>query len=284
MILLKLGGSMLTNKAKPFSLRRAVLRRVASEISAAKEPLIVVHGGGSFGHPLAKRYALQKGFKGARQLRGAALTREAMEKLNQLVVEALVKKGVNAVSLQTSAIAVCEDKRIKSFNLATLKKFLALGLVPVLYGDVVADEKLGFCILSGDQLILRLAQELKPEKIILAADVDGVFERDPKRFKRAKLIEEINENNYREVLEKIANTKTKKGGIGATGYDVTGSIKGKLIELLRLANLGYEAAIVNALEAHRLKKALLGLEVKGTKIRKGNYHIFEKRVKNIGVE
>ncbi len=273
MILLKLGGSLLTDKAKPFSIRSAVLQRVASEISCAKEPLVIVHGGGSFGHPLAKKYGLQEGLKDEKQLRGVALTREAMGKLNQLAVEALIKKGVNAVSLQTSAVAVCEDKRIKNFRTEALKKFLALGFVPVLYGDVVCDQKLGFCILSGDQIILHLAQELKPEKIILASDVDGVFEQDPKKFRNARLIEEINENNYDEVLDKIRTVGSTKGGIGIVGSDVTGSIKGKLIELLRLASLGYESQIINALVPRRLKKALLGLEVKGTKIRKGSYKV-----------
>lgn len=74
MILLKLGGSLLTNKARAFSIRGAVLAGVASEISAAKEPLIVIHGGGSFGHPLAKstrcrKVSRRKSSSGARLLR-----------------------------------------------------------------------------------------------------------------------------------------------------------------------------------------------------------------------
>ncbi len=260
MIMLKLGGSLLTHKDEKFSLRGGVLQRIAGEIRAAREPLVIVHGGGSFGHPVAREYELQEGYKDPAQLRGVALTRRAMSEFNRAVVEALVDAGLNAVSLQTSALAVCDGGELLSFNLEALEGFLNLGLTPVLYGDVVLDVEQGFCILSGDRIVTHLSRRLKPGSIILAIDRDGIFDRYPS-VKDAVLVEEVNEDNYGRVL----------ASLGSPRADVTGGLKGKLLELLLLAKDGRESLIVNGLVPGRLRKALLGEGVKGTRIKGGNY-------------
>ncbi|WP_456474015.1 isopentenyl phosphate kinase [Candidatus Pyrohabitans sp.] len=260
MIILKLGGSLLTDKRKKFSFRSEVARRVAQEIEESRAKLVIVHGGGSFGHPLAVEYGLTEGIKGEEAVRGVALTRQAMVRFNLLMVEALIEAGVNAVGIQTSAIAECSDARVKHLNLRPVKRFLELGLTPVLYGDVVLDEVRGVCILSGDQLVVKLAQELKPERIVLASDVDGIFDRSPSQ-PGARLIPEVNPENFAAVLNAVAS-----------GRDATGGMRGKLIELIDLARLGYESVIINALAAGRLKKALLGEpEEICTVVKGGNY-------------
>jgi len=78
MIILKLGGSLLTDKRRKFSFRFEVMKRVAQEIKESGARLVVVHGGGSFGHPLAVEYKLAEGIVSEEQLRGVALTRAAM--------------------------------------------------------------------------------------------------------------------------------------------------------------------------------------------------------------
>ncbi|MEE8167913.1 MAG: isopentenyl phosphate kinase [Candidatus Hydrothermarchaeales archaeon] len=258
MIILKLGGSLITDKKRRFSVRGEVLKRVAAEIReagvTAEGGLIIIHGGGSFGHPLAKEYKLQKGSKVEEQIQGVALTRKAMGELNNCVVSALVEQDIPAVVIQSSAVVVCRDGRIHEFNLEALKGFLTLGLVPVLYGDVVLDEEQGFCILSGDQIVSYLSRIFKPDKIVLATDVDGVFDKDPKKSKNAKLLKEL------------ANRDLHAIDFGLE-EDATGGIRGKLLELLELAEEGFQSHIINALKEDRMKKALLGKEVIGTKIR-----------------
>jgi isopentenyl phosphate kinase len=59
MIILKIGGSILTNKdSKTSEVDTASLNRIASEIKASMDvspkQLVIVHGAGSFGHPPAK--------------------------------------------------------------------------------------------------------------------------------------------------------------------------------------------------------------------------------------
>jgi len=47
MILIKLGGSIVTNKRKPESARRKTIDNILKQIKKINEPVILVHGGGT---------------------------------------------------------------------------------------------------------------------------------------------------------------------------------------------------------------------------------------------
>ncbi len=49
MILIKLGGSIITNKEKPLSARKKIIDNITKNLKKIKEPIISVHGGGSYG-------------------------------------------------------------------------------------------------------------------------------------------------------------------------------------------------------------------------------------------
>jgi isopentenyl phosphate kinase len=259
-LIVKLGGSVITDKRKKFAVKRAVLKRLAEELKVAVEPLIVVHGGGSFGHSVASRYRIAEGYKNERQLMGFSLTHRAMEKLNAYVIDALQNAGIAAVAIQPSACAIVRDGRIESMELKPVRKFLELGVIPVLYGDAVPDMSKGMSILSGDQLAVRLARELGASRVVLGADVDGVFTANPKVRAGAKLIRVVTLFNWRDVIKSIG---------GADGTDVTGGMAKKVEELIRLAESGIEAEIVNAAKADTLKRAILGERGLGTRIMAG---------------
>ena len=66
-IVLKLGGSVITDKNGELAARTEVINRLAEEIALArKESLIIIHGGGSFGHPTANKHAIKEGLKAGR--------------------------------------------------------------------------------------------------------------------------------------------------------------------------------------------------------------------------
>lgn len=259
-LIVKLGGSVITDKRGRFSVKLSSLRRLARELKAADGPLVVVHGGGSYGHPIASKFEIARGFKNEEQLMGFSLTHRAMEELNTHVIEALQRAGLPAIAIQPSACSVVSDGRIVRMELAPLHKFLELGIVPVTYGDVVPDLSRGMSILSGDQLVVYLARELGASRVILGADVDGVFTADPKLRSREKLIRVITPSSWRDVVKSI--------GV-ASGPDVTGGMAKKVEELLILAESGIEAEIVNAAKADTLKRAILGERGLGTKIMAG---------------
>ena len=79
MQILKLGGSVITHKDKFFSPNHDNIVRLAKEVAISKQKsLIIVHGGGSFGHPVAKKYAISEGLKNSNQLIGFSETHQAM--------------------------------------------------------------------------------------------------------------------------------------------------------------------------------------------------------------
>ena len=179
MMLVKLGGSVITDKMAYRTLREDVLRRLAEEISSSEESVIVVHGAGSFGHVLAAQHQLQKGFRDEAQLLGAAQVMEDVRVLNLAVIAALRKAGVPSVSLPPSALACLSEGELSRLDVSVFRRYVDLGMVPVTFGDVALDDGRGFGICSGDQLMESLAKEFSPRRIIFCTDVDGVFDSDP---------------------------------------------------------------------------------------------------------
>jgi len=258
LVILKLGGSAITRKDRALTARISVIKRLAKEIASAKvAPLIIVHGGGSFGHPVAEKYKLTSGLNDPSQLMGFAETHEAMVSLNRLVVNALIESGVPAFGMPPSSFMLMKQGKVQILGVKTLEEAIKNGLVPVLYGDVVFDFDKGLNILSGDKIASFLAQKLGAGRIVMAVDVDGVFTGDPKIEPSVALIPEL-------ILSQIDRLRVKIGGSG--GSDVTGGMFGKISELADPVEHGIEALIVNALEPDNVYKALRGEEVIGTKV------------------
>ncbi|MDG6909701.1 MAG: hypothetical protein JRN08_04975, partial [Nitrososphaerota archaeon] len=49
---------MITDKSKPFSYRPDVVSALSEEIASSDQKVVVVHGGGSFGHVVAKQHGI----------------------------------------------------------------------------------------------------------------------------------------------------------------------------------------------------------------------------------
>lgn len=252
MQILKLGGSVITHKDEYFSPNTENIKRLADEISAAKEPLIIVHGAGSFGHPVAKKYNISDGLKTSDQLVGFSETHQSMTRLNQIIVDALLEAEVPAFGISASSMLVTKERRLVDVDLGIIKGCLKLGLIPVMYGDAVLDTEQGFAILSGDQLIVRLAIDLEADRIIFGSDVNGIYTTNPKLDPDAKLMERVS----------LSHMTAEVGG--ATNTDVTGGMLGKLKEAEGAVEAGAEVVFLNANADNRVKSALLGEKVMGT--------------------
>lgn len=257
---LKIGGSVVTNKGKELKAQMQVISRLVEEIQKANvQNLIVVHGGGSFGHPFAQRYGITEGFKEETQKIGFSETHHIMTVLNGLFMDALIWRNIPAVSVTPSSCIITNNGRIQRFEDAPLKMLLKLGFLPVLYGDAVLDSKLGFTILSGDQLVSVLATSFHSEHIIIGVDVDGLYDDDPKIKKTAKMFRHL-------TLEELERLRSKFGK--STMCDVTGGMFSKIAELLPAIELGIPVTIVNATKPNYIYKVLTGKKVKQTLIEK----------------
>jgi isopentenyl phosphate kinase len=259
-IILKIGGSVITDKSGELVARTEVMNRLAEETQKAGiKNLIIVHGGGSFGHPTAQKYGIKEGLKHDTQKAGFAETHHVMTVLNGLVMDAFVWHNIPAFSIAPSCCVVTENGRIKLFEDTVLKTLLKMGFMPVLYGDAILDEKLGFTVLSGDQIVAYLARIFGASKIVIGVDTDGLYDADPKVAKNAKLYPHLTSRE----LEKV---KSKLGG--STAADVTGGMLGKIAELAPAVEQGIQVAMVNASKPNRIYKALMGEKVEGTVIEK----------------
>jgi isopentenyl phosphate kinase len=263
LIILKLGGSVITRKdSLTPTLDSSNLTRIAREISnSSYHKLIVVHGAGSYGHPYAKEYAIGSEIDSkeelARKMQGFSKTQNSVKNLNAQVCQHLQEQDIPAVSIQPSSFIQTCNKRIKIADMDLISKYLDLGFVPVLYGDVVLDmdDKIKMAVLSGDQIIKYLAENLMPKKVILGSDVNGIYDKDPKKYPNASLIKVVTSHND---LESAEGTQT---------VDVTGGMGGKLSELIELAKIGIESEIINASHDNNIKRALNGKKGIGTLIR-----------------
>lgn len=255
MQVLKLGGSVVTVKDAPMTADDGNITRLCEEIKAAgPRPLIIVHGGGSFGHPVASKYGITDGFTSERQVPGFARTHQAMVMLNKIVVDRLLDLGVPAVSVAPSSFIATSGGRIDTVDFKIVGRLVVRGILPVLYGDAVLDWTKGFSILSGDQLAVRLATELGASRLVFGVDVDGVFTSNPKLAPDARLVERLS-------LEKLEGF-IKIGRALTT--DVTGGMLGKVSEAREAVEAGVEVQIVNATKRDVILKALMGEPVPGT--------------------
>ncbi len=140
-----------------------------------------------------------------------------------------------------------------------IRALLNMGFIPVLYGDAVVDSKLGFTILSGDQLVSELAMRLNAERIIFGVDVDGLYDADPKIEKTAKLFNHLSHKELKRLHRRLCKP---------TAGDVTGGMLGKVVELLPAVEQGIPVTIINALRPGNIRKILEGKQVEGTAIGK----------------
>ena len=257
---LKIGGSIITDKTGELAARTKEINRLTGEIQRAKvQNLIVVHGGGSFGHPIAQKYRIKDGFKEEGQKIGFVETHHVMTVLNGLLMDELVWHGVPAVSITPSSCIITKNGRIQNFEGNTLKALLKMGFLPITYGDAVLDTELGFTILSGDQLASSIAVGLNAQRIIMGVDVDGLYDDDPKVNKTAKMLPHLTLNELRKLQNKLG---------ARSANDVTGGMFGKVTELIPAIEKGIPVKIVNGTKPDFVYKALRDENVEGTLVEK----------------
>jgi len=252
-VMVKLGGSLLTDKRKKESLRAAVLKRLCGEIHSAKGEkslkLVVGHGGGSFPHYPAHEYNVNDGIAGKDSLKGFALTNDAAARLNRLVVAELIRARESAVSVQPSAWLIAKGGSIHTSFTEQFRLYLNNGFLPVPYGDAVMDYRRGIAIASTEQVLGELAQKLNSRKMVVVAKTNGVFTDDPLENKDAEFIPLINRRNFPEIRKMLK---------GSYGTDVTGGMLGKVEALVALAGKGVKCQVISGEKKGYLKRALLG--------------------------
>jgi len=220
-VVVKLGGSVITEKDRAETLDGAAVDRAADTLAEADDDLILVHGGGSFGHHHAETHGLST-TAGSDDWRAVADVHGAMTALNRLVLSRLHERDVPAVPVHPLSAASRDADGDLSLPTGAVERLVGEGFVPVLHGDVVAHERAGVTVLSGDEVVADLATLPDVDRVGLCSTVPGVL-RDG------------------EVIPEIREFEAVADAVGASdATDVTGGMAGKVRTLL---DLGVPASV-----------------------------------------
>lgn len=260
LVIIKLGGSIITNKKKEFVAKETVIRRLAREILEAQKAtgaaILLGHGSGSFGHVVATKYGVKDGLTGKKSFLGLPLVANAAIAINRIVIKNCLGEKLPVVSFSPASFITAENRAPKSLFDDPIRLALETGFTPVVYGDVIMDSQIGFCIYSTEKTLGLIASKLKKYydkiTIVYCGDTNGVYDENK------KTISKITKNNFLSFKRSIT---------GSAGTDVTGGMLHKIEECLAVAEkLGIATLIINGNTKGELKRALLGKKVKGTLI------------------
>ena len=249
LVFLKLGGSLITDKTKPYTPLLDMMDDLALQIATTLQTqlnlrLVIGHGAGSFGHVAASEYKTRDGYPRPSPLahrerdqneenywEGFAEVWYQASTLNRYVMKALHKANVRAISLPPSSSVIASEGKVSVWETTPIRMALSSRMVPVIFGDVVFDEIRGGTILSTEDLFMHLARALSPERILLAGLESAVWQDFPARTKK---IEKITPNTFDQI----------SSGIGkANGPDVTGGMESKVKQMLELIENNRELTI-----------------------------------------
>ena len=246
MILIKLGGSIITNKGKPLSPRKKTIDNILKEIGKIKEPIIIVHGGGSYGHYWSVKYDMHT--KPAKtNPKGVAIVKNSMVELNKIILDSAVKNRINSYCLPPTDF-MNGNKAIKS-KILTINDISKSGLTPITFGDALWFGQKKSYILSGDVIMTTIGKILKPRLSLFVLDVDGIYS----DLKTKRLI-----HDFKKEKPEIKNNK----------MDVTGGMTRKITEANNMAKAGLKIFFVNGNKPKRITDAISGKRFEGTLFRK----------------
>ena len=211
LIVIKYGGNVFID--------RNIFNNFISDISILNKlglSIIIVHGGG----PRIKR-ELEKSNIQSKFIRGLRVTDEKIINLvenvlidfNEDIVNSLIEKGSNAVSINTkknNVIEVIPEAEELGFvgipnkiNINIIKDIIKLNSVPIISPLGKGKNNQTYNI-NGDTAAGAIAKSLKCRRLLLMTNVEGVLD------KEKKLIEEITSS---EILEMINNEIITEGMI-----------------------------------------------------------------------
>jgi len=245
MILIKLGGSIVTNKERPQSARRKTIDNILKQIKRIDEPKILVHGGGSYGHYWSVRYGMHT--KPARySLKGLSVVKNSMIELDKIILDSAAKNRLNTYSLPPTDF-MNGNKPIRS-KIEKIGEIAKSGLTPVTYGDALWYGQKKSYILSGDVIMTAIAKVLKPRLSVFVLNVNGVY-----TDTRSKKL--------------IYDFKKEKPKISKNSMDVTGGMTRKITEATKMSRFGLKVFFVNGNKPQRITDAVSGKKFEGTLFR-----------------
>lgn len=260
-IFIKLGGSVITEKTSVDTLRSEVIASLIEEIIEIREKLIdtqliIGHGHGSFGHVPLKEYKTIEGFIDKNSRLGMAKVLDKVAYLNQLIVSEFVKRDIPALSARLNNSLLTNENNPNEWFMDSIDQILKNDQLPIVCGDVFFDQKQGCSVWSTEFIFnflvdYYLNKGFEVERVIHVGEKEGFLDVEN------NVISQINKENWHNVKKYLTKTR---------GIDMTGGMKLKVEESLKLADKGVQTSIISGLEKKNLFDLLINHKNVGTTI------------------
>jgi len=264
LIIIKLGGSVVTFKEKPLTPNYEGIDNILKVIGEIKKnfKIIIVHGGGSFGHFWSVKYDMHtKSYPYSDQ--GVSVVHESMIKLNHIIIKKFIESNLKPYSIQPSAFVfngAADHTRIHNI----LDMTTGNELIPITFGDVIHTSGNNFSILSGDTIMSMLCTELHPQFSIFTTNVDGLYD----DMSKGEIVREIRVGKT-DINNIFLKGETEKEN-PETSFDVTGGMKRKITESIQIAKSGTSTYLINGFHPERILDIIHDRKYIGTCIRMGS--------------
>ena len=189
-IVIKIGSSLLVDDKK--KIRKKWLSSFAKDIQKlkSKNKKIIIVSSGAIALGCKKMNYNKKNLKLDKS--------QAVASIGQIELMNLFSQTFSKYKLNISQILLTLDDtevRRRSINAKrTFENLFQLNYIPIVNeNDTIATSEIKYG--DNDRLASRVAQITNADTLILLSDVDGLFTKNPKIFKNAKLIKKINNLN-----------------------------------------------------------------------------------------
>ena len=255
-VVIKVGSSLLVDKYK--KIRKKWLSSFAKDVHELikKNKKIVIVSSGAIALGCKKMNFNKKNIKLDKS--------QAIASIGQIELMNLFSQTFSNYKINISQILLTledTEERRRSLNAKrTFENLFDLGFVPIVNeNDTIATSEIKYG--DNDRLASRVAQITDADTLILLSDVDGLYTKNPKKFKDAKLLKKV--DNLDKDLKKISIK-----GINEYG---SGGMQTK-IEAAKICQLaGCSMIIANGLYSNPISKI----------IKKNNCTIFSPKVSKL---
>ena len=255
-IVIKIGSSLLVDKDR--RIRKKWLLSFAKDIQnlRSKNQKIIIVSSGAIALGSIKMKYNKKSLKLDKS--------QAIASIGQIELMNLFSKTFAKYKLNISQILLTledTEKRRRSLNAKrTFENLFELGFIPVVNeNDTIATSEIKYG--DNDRLASRVAQITNADTLILLSDVDGLYNKNPKIFKNAKLIKKV--ENFNVDLKDVylkGNNEFGSGGMNTK------------LEAAKICQLsGCNMIISNGLYTNPIDKI----------IKKNNYTLFVSKISKL---
>jgi isopentenyl phosphate kinase len=242
--LVKIGGSVLTDKQRPLTFQDAYAHGVAADIRLSRTVPVLVHGTGSWAKAIGRHYRRDGGV--FRDVTGFQMACWRIRRLQEALAAALRDEGVVCCPLQANAMFHRARGVLDLYDTGPITRLLDSGVSPLLCGDVLVEGPGNFRVVSSDAIAVAMARRMRISDCVFATDVDGVWD------SAGQLIREVTEPGL--------------AAADSDRRDVTGGMSAKVATALEIAATGARTTIVNGRIRGRVRDALARRTVTGTRV------------------